>query len=70
MKKVVHRAEERGAANHRWLKSRHSFSFSNYYDPSKMGFGLLRVLNDDLVQGGAGFGTHGHQNMEIVSIPL
>lgn len=70
MKKVLHRASERGFANHGWLKSYHSFSFSSYYNPSKMNFGLLRVLNDDVIAGGAGFGTHSHRDMEIVSIPL
>ncbi len=70
MKKVLHRASERGFANHGWLKSYHSFSFSSYYNPNKMNFGLLRVLNDDVVAGGKGFGTHSHQDMEIVSIPL
>lgn len=70
MKKVLHRASERGFANHGWLKSYHSFSFSSYYNPDKMNFGLLRVLNDDVVAGGTGFGTHSHQDMEIVSIPL
>lgn len=70
MKTVLHKAESRGHANHGWLDSYHSFSFANYYDPSRMNFGLLRVLNDDRVQGGKGFGTHPHHNMEIVSIPL
>lgn len=70
MKTVVHKAESRGRANHGWLDSYHSFSFANYYDPARMNFGLLRVLNDDVVQGGKGFGTHPHDNMEIVSIPL
>lgn len=67
---VLHRANSRGIADHGWLQSRHSFSFANYYDPEKMNFGLLRVLNDDIVAAGRGFGTHPHDNMEIISIPL
>lgn len=70
MKAVLHKANSRGAANHGWLKSHHSFSFASYYNPEKMGFGLLRVLNDDQIAPGTGFGTHPHQDMEIVSIPL
>ena len=70
MNKVVHRADSRGHAEHGWLHSRHSFSFASYYNAQRMGFGLLRVLNDDLVEPGAGFPTHPHQDMEIVSIPL
>ncbi|SOE20918.1 hypothetical protein SAMN06298216_1393 [Spirosomataceae bacterium TFI 002] len=70
MKTIVHQANQRGMANHGWLKSAHSFSFANFYDPSKMGFGLLRVLNDDFVEGGMGFGTHPHDNMEIISIAM
>lgn len=70
MKLLFHPASKRGIANHGWLKSAHSFSFANFYDPSKMGFGLLRVLNDDFVKGGMGFGTHPHDNMEIISIAL
>lgn len=70
MNAVVHRAESRGAADHGWLKSHHSFSFASYYNTERMGFGLLRVLNDDQVAPKKGFGTHPHQNMEIVSIPL
>lgn len=70
MKTIYHPANERGMANHGWLKSAHSFSFANFYDPSKMGFGLLRVLNDDYVEAGMGFGTHPHDNMEIISIAL
>lgn len=67
---VLHRADTRGQANHGWLTSRHTFSFANYYNPERMHFGVLRVLNDDLVIGGKGFGTHPHDNMEIISIPL
>lgn len=70
MKTVVHRSESRGFADHGWLRSRHSFSFAGYYNPERVHFGALRVLNDDQVAGGQGFGTHPHQNMEIVSIPL
>ena len=67
---VLHRAETRGDANHGWLHSRHTFSFADYYDPERVHFGMLRVLNDDIVAAGMGFGTHPHDNMEIVSIPL
>ena len=67
---VIHTAESRGLANHGWLQSRHSFSFAGYYHPERMHFGALRVLNDDQVQGGMGFGKHPHDNMEIISIPL
>jgi redox-sensitive bicupin YhaK (pirin superfamily) len=70
MNTVIHRAATRGNANHGWLNSNHTFSFANYYDPSRMHFGVLRVLNDDIVDGGKGFGTHPHDNMEIISIPL
>ena len=70
MKKILQRANERGVAEHGWLHSRHSFSFAHYYNPDKMGFGLLRVLNDDTVEPGKGFGTHAHNNMEIISIVL
>ncbi|GAB3537353.1 pirin family protein [Pontibacter brevis] len=69
-KKVIHKADTRGHANHGWLNSYHSFSFANYYNPERMGFGLLRVLNDDEVAPGRGFGAHPHNNMEIISIPL
>lgn len=67
---VLHKAETRGLANHGWLNSHHTFSFANYYNPERMHFGVLRVLNDDTVQAGMGFGTHPHDNMEIISIPL
>jgi hypothetical protein len=67
---VLHKADTRGLANHGWLNSRHSFSFANYYNPDRMHFGVLRVLNDDIVAAGNGFGTHPHDNMEIISIPL
>ena len=67
---VLHKAETRGVANHGWLNSKHTFSFANYYNPERMHFGALRVLNDDTVSGGMGFGTHSHDNMEIISIPL
>ena len=70
MNKVFHAASTRGHANHGWLDSYHSFSFANYYNPQRMQFGTLRVLNDDRVAAGMGFGTHSHQNMEIISIPL
>ncbi|MBL3658079.1 pirin family protein [Fulvivirga sediminis] len=70
MKKIIHRANTRGHANHGWLDTHHTFSFASYYDPSRMNFGMLRVLNDDVVSGGAGFGKHPHDNMEIISIPL
>lgn len=70
MKIVIHKANTRGHANHGWLNSYHSFSFANYQNPERMNFGALRVLNDDTVSEGRGFGTHPHQNMEIISIPL
>lgn len=70
MKTIIHRAEDRGKANYGWLDTKYSFSFSRYYDPDKMGFGLLRVLNDDIVKEGTGFGTHPHDNMEIITLVL
>ena len=70
MKTILHTANKRGHANFGWLDSHHSFSFGHYYDPEKVQFGVLRVLNDDKISGGSGFGEHPHDNMEIVSIPL
>lgn len=70
MKTVIHKADSRGVADHGWLKSYHTFSFSGYQNAERMNFGKLRVLNDDLVQPNMGFGTHPHKNMEIISIPL
>lgn len=67
---VIHRADTRGHANHGWLDTNHTFSFANYHNPERMHFGVLRVLNDDHVEAGRGFGTHPHNNMEIISIPL
>ena len=67
---VLHKAETRGFANHGWLQSYHTFSFADYYNPERINFGALRVLNDDQVAPGMGFGTHPHDNMEIISIPL
>ena len=67
---ILHKAETRGYANHGWLNAHHSFSFANYYNPERMHFGVLRVLNDDVIDAGMGFGTHPHDNMEIITIPL
>lgn len=67
---VLHKSDSRGLADHGWLQSRHGFSFAGYHNPSRMHFGVLRVLNDDIVSGGMGFGRHPHDNMEIISIPL
>ena len=69
-KYTLHTADSRGKANHGWPNSHHTFSFANYYNPERMHFGVLRVLNDDEVQPGMGFGTHPHNDMEIISIPL
>ncbi|MGE4287155.1 MAG: pirin family protein [Salinivirgaceae bacterium] len=69
-KTILHKAESRGDANHGWLHSRHTFSFADYHNSERMHFGALRVLNDDVVAPGMGFGTHPHHNMEIISIPL
>jgi len=70
MKSILYRASTRGHANHGWLDTRHTFSFANYYNPERINFGALRVVNDDIVEGGEGFGKHPHDNMEIVSIPI
>ncbi|MFA5011591.1 MAG: pirin family protein [Ignavibacteria bacterium] len=67
---TIHKADTRGFADHGWLKTNHTFSFASYYNESRMNFGMLRVLNDDIVEGGMGFGRHPHNNMEIVSIPI
>jgi len=64
------KAKSRGYANHGWLEAIHSFSFAGYYNPDRMGFGMIRVLNDDKISGGMGFGMHPHENMEIITIPL
>ncbi|HLW39905.1 MAG TPA: pirin family protein [Brumimicrobium sp.] len=70
MKTIIHKAETRGHAKHGWLDTHHTFSFANYRNLERMHFGVLRVLNDDVIEAGMGFGTHPHDNMEIVSIPL
>lgn len=70
MKSLVYTSDSRGKADYDWLKTNYSFSFAEYYDESRMGFGALRVLNDDSIAGGKGFGAHPHNNMEIITIPL
>ena len=70
MEKIIHRADTRGKFEYGWLKTNYTFSFSQYYDPERVQFGLLRVLNDDIFEAGRGFSTHSHDNMEIVTIPL
>lgn len=70
MKTILHKSNQRGSANYGWLSAKYSFSFANYYNPQKVNFGALRVLNDDIIEGGTGFGTHPHDNMEIITIPL
>lgn len=70
MKTILHKANDRGHANHGWLDAHHSFSFGGWYNPEKIHFGKLRVLNDDIVKAGYGFGEHPHDNMEIITIPL
>ena len=69
-KTIFHAADKRGHAKHGWLDAHHSFSFANWYDPTKVHFGALRVLNDDIIDGGQGFGRHPHDNMEIITIVL
>ena len=70
MKIIEYKAKDRGYANYEWLQANYSFSFANYYNPGKENFGALRVLNDDVIQGGMGFGEHPHDNMEIITIPI
>ncbi|MEA4852387.1 MAG: pirin family protein, partial [Paludibacter sp.] len=68
MKTIIHKAETRGHANHGWLNTHHTFSFANYYNPERVYFGALRVLNDDWIAGGVGCGKHPHDNMAIIPI--
>ena len=70
MQSIIHKANTRGNVNHGWLNANHSFSFGQWYNPERIHFGMLRVLNDDIVQAGNGFGKHPHDNMEIITIPL
>lgn len=70
MKFLIHRSEDRGVGEHGWLSTRYSFSFANWYEPSRMGFGALRVINDDQIAGKSGFGAHTHADMEIITIVL
>lgn len=70
MDKLLHKSDSRGEAQYSWLKSKHTFSFANYFNPSRMGFGVLRVINDDIVSPSKGFDTHSHRDMEIISVPL
>lgn len=70
VKTTIHRASSRGGGDHGWLKTSHSFSFADWYESARMGFGALRVLNDDTIAEGTGFGTHSHSNMEIITIPI
>ena len=70
MKTILHPSSSRGTADHGWLKTAHTFSFAGYYNPERVHYGVLRVLNDDWIAGGTGFGKHPHDNMEIVTIPL
>lgn len=70
MNTILHKAQDRGFVNHGWLQANHSFSFANWYNPEKIHFGALRVLNDDIIAPKMGFGTHPHDNMEIITIPL
>jgi quercetin 2,3-dioxygenase len=70
MKYVIHKSETRGFFDHQWLQTHHTFSFADYFDPNRNNFGMLRVLNDDIIQAGAGFPLHPHKNMEIISIPI
>jgi redox-sensitive bicupin YhaK (pirin superfamily) len=67
---IIHKSASRGYANHGWLIARHTFSFARYHDSERMNFGVLRVMNDDIIGAGMGFGTHPHDNMEIITIPL